>query len=64
MKFLTVADVCALLNVKPSWIYQRINAGTLPFAHTKVEHFVRFKREDIESYLERQTVAANSGRER
>jgi excisionase family DNA binding protein len=42
-------DAAGLLNVKPSWIYEAVRAGTLP--HLKLGRHVRFLRADLEAFV-------------
>ena len=53
-ELLTVEQVADLLQVARSWIYNKRHNHTLPFPTIKVGGFLRFRKEDIESYLWRQ----------
>ena len=49
---LSIADVCQELGMGKSWVYKRIQSGEIP--SVKLGHNIKVKREDLESYLERQ----------
>jgi len=51
---LSVSQVAELLNIRKSWIYNHNYTGTLPFPVVRIGGLLRFRREDIESYLWRQ----------
>jgi excisionase family DNA binding protein len=54
-ELITVEDVAALLRVKVSWVYDRINpkhGGRLP--HVRLGRYVRFERSAILEFIERQ----------
>ncbi len=53
-ELLTVRQLASLLQVRPSWIYNKRHNHTLPFPTITVGGFLRFRKEDIESYLWRQ----------
>lgn len=53
-RLLDIQDLAKLLNVHPSWIYAQIHGRTLPFPYLKVGHYLRFRREDIETYIEKE----------
>jgi len=46
---LTVQDVARRFNVPVSWVYAKVEDGTLP--HYKIGRYVRFNARDIEAYL-------------
>lgn len=46
---LTMDDVCALLQVKPKWLYRRVENGDIP--SLKLGNHVRFREADIEAWL-------------
>ena len=47
-----VNDVTRRLKVRKSWIYARVHSRSLPFPFIKVGHYLRFRRQDIEDYIE------------
>ena len=49
---LSIAEVCDELGMGKSWVYKRIQSGEIP--SVKLGHNIKVKREDLESYLERQ----------
>ena len=51
-KFLTILDVSAYLNIKPTTLYGKIGAGEIP--HYKIGRLIRFKQEEIDQWLELQ----------
>ncbi len=48
--FLTVLEVPSLLSVKPSTVYQRASSGEIP--HYRLGRILRFKRKDLEAWIE------------
>jgi excisionase family DNA binding protein len=46
---LNVQDVARLFNVPVSWVYAKVEDGSLP--HFKLGRYVRFRASDIEAYL-------------
>lgn len=53
---MTVDEAALLLRVKKKWLYDACAAKRVP--HTKVGHFLRFSRRELEAYLAKQHVAA------
>ena len=51
---LDVQDVAKIFNIQPSWIYGRVHADDLPFPYLKVGTYLRFRKEDIEDFIEEQ----------
>jgi len=49
-KFLTVFEVASLLSVRPSTVYQWASLGEIP--HYRLGRIVRFKRKDLEAWVE------------
>ena len=49
---LSITEVCQELGMGKSWVYKRIQSGEIP--SVKLGHNIKVKREDLESYLERQ----------
>ncbi len=53
-EILTVQEVAALLKVKPSWVYDRINpkhGERLP--HIRLRRYIRFERSAVLQFLQR-----------
>ena len=50
--FLTLDEVAARLRVEKSWIYQHRHAKTLPFPVKKVGQYLRFRRADIDKFMD------------
>lgn len=49
MKFLTVTDICELLNAKPSTIYQWAELGQIPCF--KINGLLRFEEKEILEWI-------------
>jgi excisionase family DNA binding protein len=49
---LSITEVCQELGMGKSWVYKRIQSGEIP--SVKLGHNIKVKREDLQSYLERQ----------
>ena len=49
-KFLTVLDVASMLSVRPSTVYQWVSSREIP--HYRLGRIVRFKRKDLEVWIE------------
>ncbi len=49
---LSIPEVCQELGMGKSWVYKRIRSGEIP--SVKLGHNIKVRREDLESYLERQ----------
>jgi excisionase family DNA binding protein len=52
----TPDDFEALTKIPKSWLYGRIHSKSLPFAHLKIGRYVRFRKSDIEDFLQRGEV--------
>jgi excisionase family DNA binding protein len=50
-QLLTVQQVCQLLGVGRSWVYQRINSGQIP--SVQLGGNLRVKREDLDEYIQK-----------
>jgi len=58
---LTVGEVAALLRVPASWIYARTaDAGVEEIPHLKLGRHLRFRRAEVETWVERHHRGANS----
>lgn len=53
---MTIDEAASLLRVKKKWLYNAVAAKKVP--HTKVGHFLRFSRRELEQYLARHHSAA------
>lgn len=62
LQLLTVAEVAPLLCVTPKTVYAWVAAGTFPAL--KVNGVVRFRRPEVDAYLQRQIVSAPGKRPR
>ena len=49
-QFLTVQEVSEYLHIKPATLYSKVESGDIP--HYKIGRLVRFKREDIDRWME------------
>lgn len=54
LRLLTPDEVCALLRVKKSWLYDVVEAGTIEVVRLGKQ--LRFRRSALERYLEAQAV--------
>ena len=52
-QLLTIQQVCQLLGVGRSWVYQRINSGQIP--SVQMGGTLRVKREDLQEYIAKHT---------
>ena len=52
-QLLSVQQVCQLLGVGRSWVYQRINSGQIP--SVQMGGNLRVKREDLQEYITKHT---------
>lgn len=52
--FLTISDVSIYLRIKEKTLYARVAAGDIP--HYKIGRLVRFKKTDIDAWMESQKV--------
>lgn len=53
---LTVEQVCALLAVRKSWVYQAVAEGRIPHVRLGERGPVRFRPEELEQWLSRQST--------
>jgi excisionase family DNA binding protein len=49
LELLTVDDVCGLLKVRKSWLYDAVERGDLPVV--RLGRHLRFRRDDLASLL-------------
>ena len=61
-KLLTVPDVASILSVKQSTVYQWASSGEIP--HYRLGRIVRFKRKDLEAWIEGHRKEKTIGEER
>ncbi|MDA2923663.1 helix-turn-helix domain-containing protein [Acidobacteria bacterium AH-259-L09] len=54
MSLLSVQEVAKELNVHASWIYGKIHSKSLPFPFVRIGLYLRFRKSDIEQYIEDQ----------
>jgi excisionase family DNA binding protein len=51
---MTASEVAAMLRVPTKWIYNRLcSEDGLPFKAVRVGHLLRFKKSDVERFVER-----------
>ena len=55
-EFVTPKEVCKLFRVSSTWPYEVAKRGRVPYY--KLEGVVRFKKSDIEAFIERHRVEA------
>lgn len=53
---MTVDDVAVLLNVRKKWVYEAASRKAIPCV--RVGHFLRFRRSEIDSWLDANATAA------
>ena len=54
-ELLTIEEAQRALKLpSKNWFYQHVHAGTLPFPHLKVGHYLRFPAAGIKAYIESQ----------
>lgn len=58
--YLTINDLSTYLGIKPKTLYARIKE----IPHYKVGRLVRFKREDVDAWMERFRVTQEKGQDR
>jgi excisionase family DNA binding protein len=52
---LTVSEVAQVLKVPRSWVYDHVRPSSSPvLPHLKLGKYLRFRRRDIEDFLERE----------
>lgn len=54
LSLLNVEQVCELLQVKDSWLWAQCRAGSFP--HIRMARQLRFRPEQVQSWLDAQTV--------
>ena len=53
-RLLTLDQVAERLQIRKSWVYQRIHSRTLPFTYCKIGQYLRFLEDDVEQFIEDQ----------
>jgi excisionase family DNA binding protein len=48
-QYLSVNDVCDLLNLKKNFVYKLVNTGKIP--HLRLEKLIRIRRSDVDQWL-------------
>ena len=48
-RYLTVKDVCDMLNLKKNFVYKLINTGKLP--HLRFEKLIRIRQSDVDNWI-------------
>lgn len=48
-QYLSVNDVCDLLNLKKNFVYKLVNTGKLP--HLRFEKLIRIRRSDVDQWV-------------
>jgi excisionase family DNA binding protein len=56
-KYLTISEVCDILQVKKHYIYGLTSQKRIPFF--KMGRFLRFKKEDIDEWLRKSRTAGS-----
>ena len=50
-RLLTVRDVAERLNVRPGWVYARVEAADCDLPYIRLGRYVRFEPQAIEGYI-------------
>ena len=48
-QYMSVTDVCDLLNLKKNFVYKLVNEGKLP--HLRFEKLIRIRRSDVDIWI-------------
>lgn len=59
-KLLTVKDLAALLQVSEKWVYNAVDNKLVPVC--RIGRFVRFRRQEIDAWLDGGSVPAGGAR--
>ena len=54
LDIMTLEELNATFKLKKDWVYQHIHAGDLPFPHFKLGNQLRFRKQDILDFVERE----------
>jgi excisionase family DNA binding protein len=57
-KLLTVQEVASLLNVSTYWVYDHTSRSEPKVPHLRLGGHLRFRRKDIEEFIEKHLVRA------
>jgi len=53
-QYMSVNDVCDLLNLKKNFVYKLVNEGKLP--HLRFEKLIRIRRSDVDIWITKNMV--------
>ena len=53
-QYLSVQDVCELLNLKKNFVYKLVNEGKIP--HLRFEKLIRIRRSDVDIWITKNLV--------
>ena len=53
-QYMSVNDVCDLLNLKKNFVYKLVNEGKLP--HLRFEKLIRIRRSDVDIWITQNMV--------
>jgi excisionase family DNA binding protein len=53
-QYMSVTDVCDLLNLKKNFVYKLVNEGKLP--HLRFEKLIRIRRSDVDIWITQNMV--------
>ena len=53
-QYMSVNDVCDLLNLKKNFVYKLVNEGKLP--HLRFEKLIRIRRSDVDIWVTKNMV--------
>jgi excisionase family DNA binding protein len=53
-QYMSVTDVCDLLNLKKNFVYKLVNEGKLP--HLRFEKLIRIRRSDVDIWITKNMV--------
>jgi excisionase family DNA binding protein len=53
-QYLTVNEVCDLLNLKKTFVYKLVNTGKIP--HLRFEKLIRFRQSDVDQWITENVV--------
>ena len=53
-QYMSVTDVCDLLNLKKNFVYKLVNEGKIP--HLRFEKLIRIRRSDVDIWITKNMV--------
>ena len=53
-QYMSVNDVCDLLNLKKNFVYKLVNEGKIP--HLRFEKLIRIRRSDVDIWITKNLV--------